>query len=141
MSWTPTDEQVEKATEALLNQTGHSMYDTTGADFLVRAYDESVDEYRHTARAVLGAVGPHIAARAWDEGRVLRDLIESVQQAEREAETQAGIAAIRTAERDAARGKLDKVRDWAHHLRTTRQRGDIEYNAASDVLAILDGKE
>lgn len=39
---------------------------------------------------------------------------------------------------DAARGKLDKVRDWAHHIRATRQRGDIEYNAASDVLAILD---
>ena len=67
MSWTPTDEQVEKATEALLNQTGHSMYDTTGADFLVRAYDESVDEYRHTARAVLVAVGPHIAKQAQRE--------------------------------------------------------------------------
>lgn len=64
MSWTPTDEQVEKATEALLNQTGLSMYDTTGADFLARADDESVDEYRHAVRAVLVAVGPHIAAQA-----------------------------------------------------------------------------
>lgn len=95
---------------------------------------------------------------------VLRALVERVQQAEAERETcysdecgepcqswqamkraemaeykrQAETTGQRLGE---ARGKLDKVRDWAHHIRTTRQRGDIEYNAASDVLAILDGRE
>lgn len=83
-----------------------------------------------------------------DDVRILRALIERVQQAEAERQEwadlwqQASMSVLRlTDERDAARGKLDKVRDWAHHIRTTRQRGDIEYNAASDVLAILDDKE
>lgn len=76
--------------------------------------------------------------RNLDEGRVLRALVERVRAAERRANFEAMRAVSESIERDAARGKLDKVRDWAHHIRTTRQRGDIEYNAASDVLAILD---
>lgn len=92
--------------------------------------------------------------------RTLRDLIERVQQAEQEAETQAGIAAIRTAERDdvardgrlrlaaaererdAARGKLDKVREAAEDTsESVSNDWGWGYDAAMErVLAILDGK-
>ncbi|MFE9232035.1 hypothetical protein [Cellulosimicrobium funkei] len=61
--------------------------------------------------------------------RLIIDLIERVQEAENEADTQAGIAAIRTAERDEARAKLDKVRERV---------AGAERGVARDVLAILD---
>jgi hypothetical protein len=48
MSWTPTDEQVEKAAQVL--------------SWLPNDLD------RAQARAVLVAVGPHIAASAWSDG-------------------------------------------------------------------------
>ena len=72
---------------------------------------------------------PHAAA-------LLRALVERVQAAEQEAETQAGIAAIRTAERDEARGKLDKVRAAASRYLNECDQSEV---LASDVLAILDG--
>lgn len=52
MSWTPTAEQVEKAAQAIA-------YNTTNG--LVTVPD---DMDRDVARAVLVAVGPHIAAQA-----------------------------------------------------------------------------
>ncbi|WP_353707625.1 hypothetical protein ABRQ22_17340 [Cellulosimicrobium sp. ES-005] len=51
MSWTPTDEQVEKAAEEVAR---------AATEFYS---DAAVPHYsRHIARAVLVAVGPHIAA-------------------------------------------------------------------------------
>ncbi|MDQ8040624.1 hypothetical protein RDI86_02020 [Cellulosimicrobium sp. XJ-DQ-B-000] len=50
MSWTPTDEQVEKAIETFRDNYSFRQHD---AEWI--------------ARAVLVAVGPHIAAQAWDE--------------------------------------------------------------------------
>lgn len=41
---------------------------------------------------------------------------------------------------DEARAKLDRLTAWATQVRATRQRGDIEYNVASDVLAIVRGE-
>lgn len=100
--------------------------------------------------------------------RVLNELIERVRDAENEADTQVGIAAIRTAERDSlrfeldgarmvarknneyliaerdeARAKLDKVRDLAHRpFEFVRVNGSGEpVIRTRDVLAILDGKE
>lgn len=52
MSWTPTDEQVEKAARALA-------YNMTNG-----LVTEVEDQDRDVARAVLVAVGPHIAAQA-----------------------------------------------------------------------------
>ena len=73
--------------------------------------------------------------------RVLRALVERVQAAEQEAETQAGIAAIRTAERDEARAKLDKVRALAEDTsESVNNDWGWGYDAAMEsVLAILDG--
>jgi hypothetical protein len=73
--------------------------------------------------------------------RVLRALVERVQQTEAERDMLEAQRNESNNRADAARAKLDKVRDWAHHIRTTRERGDIEYNAACDVLAILDEKD
>ena len=90
----------------------------------------------------------------------LRALVERVQQAEQEAETQAGIAAIHKAERDEARGKLDAVRDEVATVRAAlgyrvtlrrmhphetvedslREQDAEDVKRLSDVLAILDGK-
>ena len=50
MSWTPTDEQVEKAVETFRDNYSFRQHD---AEWI--------------ARAVLVAVGPMIAADAWDE--------------------------------------------------------------------------
>ncbi len=101
--------------------------------------DDLLDEATRLARAEYVSV---------DVSDCLRALVERVRDAEAERQEwadlwqQASMSVLRlTDERDAARGKLDKVRDWAHHIRTTRQRGDIEYNAASEVLAILDDKD
>lgn len=65
----------------------------------------------------------------------LRALVERVQAAEQEAETQAGIAAIRTAERDEARGKLDKVRAWLDDVYDD----GTEWRDLRRLRAILDG--
>ncbi len=56
MSWTPTDEQVEKTARALA-------YNMTNG-----LVTEVEDQDRDVARAVLVAVGPMIAEAAWDEG-------------------------------------------------------------------------
>ncbi|MEV8029231.1 hypothetical protein [Cellulosimicrobium funkei] len=65
MSWTPTDEQVEKAAEALWDAHRDRSEDPPwGHPELHAKFEES---YRVTARAVLVAVGPSIAADAWDD--------------------------------------------------------------------------
>jgi len=75
----------------------------------------------------------------------VRALVERVQAAEQEAETQAGIAAIRTAERDEARGKLDKVRETVTAELECLLHDDDDpvqcgwKRTVRDVLAILDG--
>lgn len=70
MSWTPTDEQVEKAAEALWDAHRDRSEDPPwGHRELHAKFEES---YRVTARAVLVAVGPHIAAQA------LRDADEAL---------------------------------------------------------------
>ena len=56
MSWTPTDEQVEKAARALA-------YNMTNG-----LLTEAEDQDRDVARAVLIAVGPMIAAQALRDG-------------------------------------------------------------------------
>lgn len=117
--------------------------------------DDLLDEATRLADvAPVGSAAERILATP----RVLRALVERVRDAENEADTQAGIAAIRTAERDSlrfeldgaravarkdnehliaerdeARGKLDKVRQWSENNLGGAQ------NAA--LLAIIDGKE
>lgn len=57
MSWTPTDQQVEKMTIAL-----HDMACPERT-----CEPQTMGTYRRDARAVLVAVGPMIAAHGWDE--------------------------------------------------------------------------
>jgi hypothetical protein len=62
MSWTPTDDQVEKAARDLLIRE-------RGNELPWERWHTVVHQgYLDTARAVLVAVGPMIAAQAWDEG-------------------------------------------------------------------------
>src|SRR5690606_20642086 len=70
MSWTPTGEQVEQAAEALdpiafdLGRMVFPLFGQTPQE--ARAADQ--ESARRRARAVLVAVGPHIAASAWSDG-------------------------------------------------------------------------
>ena len=57
MNWTPTDEQVEKATIAA--------HDAHCPDR--KCEPQTMGTYRESARAVLVAVGPHVAASALRE--------------------------------------------------------------------------
>ena len=80
----------------------------------------------------------------WSEV-VEREVRQAIRDEENEAENQAGIATIRTAERDEARGKLDAVRALVTNppAFTNREHGLSIYGHADlrdDVLAILDGK-
>lgn len=60
MSWTPTDEQVEKAARALAEEFGWRDFGTLDP--------QALDTAKVGVRAVLVAVGPTIAASAWQEG-------------------------------------------------------------------------
>ena len=72
----------------------------------------------------------------WSEV-VEREVRQAIRDEENEAENQAGIATIRTAERDEARGKLDTVRTYIRQHDETSPTGREQWGA--DVLAILDG--
>ncbi len=98
MSWTPTDEQVEKATEALREVLGF------GDTPLPSLTPDARNGYMRQMHAVLVAVGPHLAAQAlrdaadpknatWPRGMygspddmfARRDLLNRAAQIEKEA--------------------------------------------------------
>lgn len=60
MTYTPTDEQIEKAARALAEEFGWRDFETLDP--------QALDTARAGVRAVLVAVGPIVAESAWDEG-------------------------------------------------------------------------
>jgi hypothetical protein len=70
MSWTEDIDLVDRLADVLLRRRGYTLDARPGADFLARADGEQIDEARDDARAVLVAVGPHIAAQALRDAAV-----------------------------------------------------------------------
>ncbi|MDF2915973.1 MAG: hypothetical protein K0S70_190 [Microbacterium sp.] len=103
--------------------------------------DDLLDEAtRLASTAPPGSAAEHILKTP----RVLRALVERVQQAERRANFEAMRAVSESIERDAARGKLDKVRRGILDEIAKFEHGDSEegwpVHNLRNVLAILDGK-
>ena len=67
MSWTPTDEQVEKAVEALREVLGF------GDTALASLTPDARNGYMRQMHAVLVAVWPHIAAQALRDAAAMQD--------------------------------------------------------------------
>lgn len=109
--------------------------------------DDLLDEATRLADvAPVGSAAEQILATP----RVLRALVQRVQQAEAARDSWHQAALLTTAdlgrverERDAARGKLDKVRALAESMQRAKVGGGFLSGSlnTADVLAILDGKE
>ncbi len=71
MTYTPTDEQIEKAAAGLFDEgvrrCPEQLDEKTWTE-LVERWPDLAHLFREDARAVLVAVGPSIAAQGWDEG-------------------------------------------------------------------------
>ena len=106
--------------------------------------DPLLDEATRLADFLLAHETWETAHLASTDGETVRALVERVQQAERRANFEEMRAASESIERDAARGKLDKVR-----TRITSERARAECDCEpdgyidwlDDTIAILDGKE